>query len=371
MVAASVNRWQQEALETSAQLASCEQQREESKVKEAQARRHAAEKDRQYRELAKQGGTKQAVALREELERVTKERDDLEKKLRRALPALDASKARENKLRDTVIEEEEAAAEHLKMAKSETAELSKARSYSQSLRRDLKSEISALNSEMQDAQWQKKNAQSELQKQQRQRCEDLQKNKTLTADRQSVKAEAEHLRARLQWAENALLRREDDSTPTNRGGARSSRSATPKNKAVASDAREIPMCMRKDPVDLGCSSYDTNFVAAGKEPGRVGASQLTSGVSEDEQRRGDLTSTNYHVGEVKSADPFSLQRGELAQPSLPYTSSDAGAKLFEMLDKAKERADQRRLLSGAAQEVRAKARALEVLLMDEGAAGVA
>merc|ERR1712232_1492851 len=43
-------------------------------------------------------------------------------------------------------------------------------------------------------------------------------------------------------------------------------------------------------------------------------------------------------------------------------TNNAGARLMEVIARAKERANQRRLLSGTAEEVRAKARALEELL---------
>merc|ERR1712039_934348 len=226
------------------------------------------------------------------------------------------------------------------------------------------------NSEMQDAQWQKKHAQNELQKQQRQRCEDVQKFKSLTADRQSIKAEAEHLRARLQWAENALMRREDDSTPSHRGGARSSRCATPKNRQSSCEAPENSASSGrcKEPMEFGFDSRVSNCPEAAGERGHAATPELAPSVTEDSmvipnkpRRSADLDARRYDVSEEDK-----LIRAPLTQQSMTYTSSDAGAKLFEMLDKAKERADQRRLLSGAAQEVRAKARALEVLLLEDG-----
>lgn len=52
-------------------------------------------------------------------------------------------------------------------------------------------------------------------------------------------------------------------------------------------------------------------------------------------------------------------------------ANNASARLFEVIEKAKVRADQRRLLSGAAEEVKVKAQALEELLECDVAAGLA
>lgn len=45
--------------------------------------------------------------------------------------------------------------------------------------------------------------------------------------------------------------------------------------------------------------------------------------------------------------------------------NNAGARLMEIIARAKKQSDQRRLLSGTAEEVRAKAKALEDLLSKE------
>eukprot|EP00747_Dinoflagellata_sp_TGD_P064200 gnl/TRDRNA2_/TRDRNA2_153790_c0_seq1.p1 gnl/TRDRNA2_/TRDRNA2_153790_c0~~gnl/TRDRNA2_/TRDRNA2_153790_c0_seq1.p1 ORF type:complete len:682 (-),score=151.25 gnl/TRDRNA2_/TRDRNA2_153790_c0_seq1:110-1993(-) len=59
----------------------------------------------------------------------------------------------------------------------------------------------------------------------------------------------------------------------------------------------------------------------------------------------------------------------IARVDVPYWNS-ASAHLFDMIERAKERADQRRLLSSAAEEVKARASALEELLDREGQAFV-
>jgi len=87
---------------------------------------------------------------------------------------------------------------------------------------------------------------------------------------------------------------------------------------------------------------------------QASASEDATGVSQLDGTS-QLPDSKVHVSASNSRDVG------FARVDVPYWNS-ASAHLFDMIERAKERADQRRLLSSAAEEVKARASALEELL---------
>mmetsp|Transcript_125791 Transcript_125791/g.245294 ORF Transcript_125791/g.245294 Transcript_125791/m.245294 type:complete len:712 (+) Transcript_125791:62-2197(+) len=382
------NRWQQMALETSAQLAEAESQCEESSTRFAQAKRRAADAERKKRELEKQSGTREALRVREELARVTEERNELEKRMRGLGNRFEASKSEEARLQQRMVEESEAAVLRVHEARqeSQSAEVTRVQGQLSKLRRGMQLEIGSLTSELQDAQWHQKHIQSDLAKEQKQRLEDQRKHRTAVADAQNLKAELDQVRNKLRWTESALYaqmeekslaelpgrlqtarRRRIEGNPglgAGTGSASAGNLRRPNEDMlavneglVAARVRRIQHSESGRPVPLPTS----------KDRGPVSSQSqlnLPNGLNGY-----DAVAADAAAGAVDSPEDASRSQGAAAGGSFACLSSDdsngtlePGARLLAMISRARARADQRQQLTGDAEKVKAKARELEELL---------
>lgn len=320
-LAGGAARWQQLALEASAQLAEAEGQREACQGRAAQARRRAAEAERQRRELEKRGAPRELARLREELQALAGERDALGRRAERLAPCLQAARSEEAELRRLLVDEAQAATEEARAAQQESAEVARLREYAGRARRGLQSQLEAAGAEARDAQGQRRAAQLELSREQRQRLDELRRHRAMAADREKVKTELEQLRHRLMWAETALQTRMEEPAST---AGRSQRSSASHDRQLGSSTES----KSRGHLHVAACIADQGLMLS---PGSEGLALL-----------------DEHESMVE-----------------PEPAREAGTRLFEMIERAKQRADQRRLLSGTAEEVRVKAHALEELLARE------
>lgn len=344
-------RWQQLALEASTQLAEAESQREESLDSAAQARKRAVQAERQRRELERRGKGGENTRLREELRALTDERDALSLRAERLVPLLQAARGEEAKLQQSLTEESQVAAARAFAATEECAEMVRVREQASKARRSLQSELDAITSEIQDAQWQRKHAHQELVKEQRQRADELRRHRMAVVDRQNQKAEMEQLQRQLHWAEAALQAQMEE-----RPVGVHHRAERKRPHARKSHEHEQPAA----PEPRGLSS---------------GAGARTALGGDELQDLGDVDAEG--LAPCASSASSSARHGQSTPPLGTCDGSandhvaahEAGTRLFEMIARAKERAGQRRLLRGTQEELRVKAHALEELFARESDAG--
>lgn len=326
--AAEARSWHVEARVAFQRLAEAEKSSEANAAKAAKALRQLSDLERQQRDLAKQAGSAAphrfapAHRLRSELEAANHEKDELDRRLKKMLPRLERLASEESRLRGHLTEESEMAALHFRTAHVEATEASKAKEHQNRLRRSCKTfaeEREALQAELQELELQRRVAQVELSKSQRLRQEEAKKQKSATQERDAMRKEIDSLQEQLKRPAEASVVAVAfaASAPALHGVP----AAAPPKKED-----KLYMPLRRSPVQV---PYDT-FV----EP----------------------SSTSDPLKEWK-ASAFNDAPGW----------SEASAKLFEMIERAKERADKRKNLSGAAEEVKAKAKSLEELLTKDAA----
>lgn len=303
--------WKLEAQSHAASLSAAERRCEGHAEHVARVRRHAAEVERQRKELVRNSGVKASQMLREELERTQAERLELEKRLKKALPRIERLTAEDHRLRAKLTQESEVAAAQVQSLKEEGLELSRAKDQLQKQRRLARSEAEAaeaLQSQLVEAEQQRRGAQVELAKSQRLRQEEGKRRQAVFgAEREELRQEVAQLSERLRVAE---------------GGT------------------------------AGWLALPSRTQAPARPPAS-NVSRLTSKQSamserwvDDDTVEAESVATGFAVSKATSA-------------------TDAGLRLFEMIQLAKERADQRRELTDATEEVREQARALEELLAIE------
>lgn len=300
-VAEDAGRWQQKTLEFSVELAEASAQSEEAMRRVDLARRNAAEAERQRRELAKQSGSMEAARLRSELEKAAKEREDAAKRFRRANKAEEVALEEEAMVLALQSEETEVAAANSKAAARENADLGKVRQSAGKLRRSMLSQLELLRSELADMCTLRGETQAELEKEQRLRVDEAKRFRAIAADKLEARSELERLRSELDSAEVTLKQFVCEDV-AGRGGRQRQR--------VPSASRALPVRRQDSETD-------------GLPPAVSRALRIDSG-------------------------------GQVAD--------SASSRLFDMLELAKARSGQRKNLSGATEEVRARAQALEDLM---------
>jgi len=467
--------WQQAALETATQLAEMEQHKEEAMRKLEKARKAANEAERQRRDLSKQSGTQEAQRLRAELDKVTKERGDVAKKLKNVVPRVEALQQEESKLQHIALEEAESAQANLRSAKLEHAEVGRIKETAAKMRRGMLSQVETLTSELADSRRHRHDAQQEVTREQRTRLDDARKFRGITLERNQIRAEAEQLREQLRWTEAALMHQANEEKSLAAQSLAKQRSALDNRRMATWETRNDPsntdVGFRSAPNGIGFGitsaprrqQASRNPPASGASGSRSERSQVLSSADPDEDPDEDVSPSaslrfalegqidkpdaladvdglaGFEVSaseaEYELASPFNAaprtgvgfgdqmsDRGEREKdmvgaewsetpeqsrpvelatsaasetttslPSVassvrvgtvasgaidaPSTSlvparapggpqcSGATARLMQVMEQVKERADQRRLLSGAAEEVRVKARALEELFV--------
>ncbi|CAE8630466.1 unnamed protein product [Polarella glacialis] len=290
----------------------CQDKCEEYAAKHARAvviardsKQHAAEVERQRKDLTKQTGVISALKLREDLAEATTARAELNKQLKKALPRIDRLVAEEKRLLQALSEESEAVRAQEHSFKEEAAELAKVKEQLQKLRKSARGQAERLEvteADLAEADKQRRAAQVELSKSQRTTGAAQKARQSVISERDSLQAEVAELKASLKAAQASASTRDSE-------------------------------------VSRGVHS-----VTSLRDHGH-GLSRSSRSWASDDRDRGDRTP-------VDEAPPPSW--------------SDASVRLFQMIELAKdtmkERADQRRELSGAAEEVKEKARALEELL---------
>jgi hypothetical protein len=340
MAAESAARCRQDLSETKLELAEVEKQRDEAKKRLDAARRAAQESERQRRDLAKQSGTQEAQRLRGELDTASKERAEMMKKLKKVVPHVQALQAEESRLQQLLAEQTEIAAMQGRTAKAESQEAARTRDNAMRQKKSLQSQVTTLNTELEEAKAEVKKAKDELTKEQRQRLDETRKQ-------QNAKAEIKRLRSELENTETALLQQ------------------APASAAIPEPARHRLSTAADASTGYrnGISSTISNGIGGSQRlnQGRI-VTRLLSGGSPVQQSSADpaLAITG---GDATTENGIALANGVMAK--------SASARLFDVIEKAKERADQRRLLSGAAEEVKVKAQALEELLANDDFSSVA
>jgi hypothetical protein len=264
--------------------------------------------------------------------------------------------------------ESEAAVQHAERAHFEALELSKARQLEHKQRRALQGQIDTLKSEMEDADRARRSAQGELSNKQRQHTDQLRQHRSLAAEREGARAEAQQLREQLQRTERSLeaaqaelrsaARERPPATPEVRGGGKYRQLSRPVQRSATPEGRDgFPArdrdAGREDPAD--------------EVPSEVGPSVVTDGAISALARDREHGTDAYREPST-GARAVAVSQGNAGGAKEPPVWSDASARLFEVIERAKERADQRRLLTGAAKDVKAQARALEELLSADGCA---
>lgn len=387
-------RWQAESLELCSQLAESEQRRDDAIKRAEKARKQAAEVERQRRELVKQTGTQELQRLRSELEKITKEREESVKKLKKLHPRVEAAQEEEARLQQALEEQKQTASLHLQTAKHESAEAGKVREHAKSLRRSLQGQLDALGTELAEARFERQEAAQELSKEQRQRLDESRKHRAVLADRQNIRAEVEELRSRLHAAESSLQMQAHQDGLANRHSASMqggmgnrdllfARALGPGRRPASSSRspgrRRTPP--RAPPGWNSATStspherVNSREASRGRTPQRLtsrspnsvpGSAHSTprSGRGEDSGQTSETGREELSSGACSSTTTTAME-GSTAAPPRTVAFSGAGERLFAMIERAKERADQRRLLRGAAEEVRSRAHALEELLAKE------
>mmetsp|Transcript_58635 Transcript_58635/g.137289 ORF Transcript_58635/g.137289 Transcript_58635/m.137289 type:complete len:606 (+) Transcript_58635:56-1873(+) len=309
----SASSWKREAQSHAASLSAAERRCEGHAERVAKARRHAAEVERQRKELVRNTSVQASQKLREELEQAQSERSELEKRLKKALPRIERLTAEDQRLRARLHQEAEAAAAQAQSMKEESLELSRAKDQLQKQRRQARSEAEqceALQSQLNEAEQQRRAAQVELAKSQRLRQEEQKRRQSgFSAEREGMRREIEQLTERLRHAE----------------------------------------------VGVGPAVM---FAMPPKQPAQA-SRQPSASVS--------LLASKQSAMSERWVDDDGTEAGSIAAGATnsKVAPNDAGVRLFEMIQLAKERADQRRHLTDATEEVREQARALEELLTHE------
>ncbi|CAE7025040.1 unnamed protein product [Symbiodinium natans] len=299
--------WKMEAQSHAASLSAAERRCEGHAERVARVRRHAAEVERQRKELVRNSSVQASQKLREELEHAQAERHELEKRLKKALPRIERLTAEDHRLSARLLQESEVAAAQAQSLKEEGLEVSRAKDQLQKQRRLARSEADtaeALQAQLAEAEQQRRGAQVELAKSQRLRQEEGKRRQAaFAAEREELRQEVAQLSERLRVAEGS-----------------------------AAGWLTLP-----------------SRAQAPLRPQASNISRLTSKQS--------MVSDRWMDDDTVEAE--SVATG-VASKAVPAT--DAGIRLFEMIQLAKERSDQRRELTDATEEVREQARALEELL---------
>eukprot|EP00930_Biecheleria_cincta_P030449 TRINITY_DN21092_c0_g2_i1.p1 TRINITY_DN21092_c0_g2~~TRINITY_DN21092_c0_g2_i1.p1 ORF type:complete len:593 (+),score=138.97 TRINITY_DN21092_c0_g2_i1:194-1780(+) len=288
--------WKLKAAASAASLSEAERRCEDAARVATRSKQHAAEVERQRRELLKQSGVRACHELREELASAKSDRLELEKRLKKALPRIDRLVAEEQRLRASLTNESEAVAQHLNSIREESSELAKARDQLHRVRRAVKNQSEqneTLETEFAEAETLRRNAQVELSKSLRMQKEEQKRRQAAMAERDSLRQELEEMQERLQSSE-ALKPVQGGWIPVQR---------------PSQEVRRLP-------------------------PARSQQERSSSALQQVVQASGT--------------------------ESVP--ALNASSKLFEMIELAKERADQRRYLNDATEHVREQARELEELL---------
>ncbi|CAL1158241.1 unnamed protein product [Cladocopium goreaui] len=185
--------WKSQAEQHLASLSAAEQRCEASQQKTLLAQRHAAEVERQRKELARNVGVQARQRLTEELEQALSEKAALEKRLKKA----QRSFAEEQRLRSSLMQEMEISAAELKTFKDEASELSRSRgALLQKQRRLAKSEAGQFESfqaQLNQAEQERRVLQVELAKSQRLRSEEQKRRQAALAERDRTQHELQQL----------------------------------------------------------------------------------------------------------------------------------------------------------------------------------
>jgi len=294
-----VRIWKHEAATAAVSLSEAEKRCEDHHQKAARARTHVAEVERQRKEFSRLSGVQACHKLREELEACKSERSELDKKLKKALPRIEHLHAEEHRLRTALASESEAASARLLACREESSELAKTKDQLLKMRRVAKSQ--ADQQELTEAEL------AEADMQRRTAQVELAKSQRLQREevkrRQAVISEREAFKQEVETLKERL--RSLEAQPV-----------LPREGAWA-------------PLTKSFSSQDTRLRSQASEISRPQASE---------------------------------RRPEEAERAAEPAWTDASARLFQMIELAKERADQRKHLSNATEEVREQARALEELI---------
>ncbi|CAK9008943.1 EF-hand domain-containing protein [Durusdinium trenchii] len=190
---AALCAWRTEAESHRASLEAAEQRCAEQLRRAQAARRHAAEVERQRKEVVRNSGLQVRNRLCEELNTALAEKAEMDKRLKKALRV----SAEEQRLRTSLAQEMEAATVELQAYKDEALEASKAKEQLQKQRRFAKSEAGqaeSLQRQFSEAEQQRRALQVELAKSQRLRQEEQKKRQAACAERDQVQQELQQWR---------------------------------------------------------------------------------------------------------------------------------------------------------------------------------
>jgi DNA repair exonuclease SbcCD ATPase subunit len=360
----SAARWQQEALECSVELVHAQNKKEEATRRAENASKRASEAERQRRDLAAQAGTKGAQALRSEY-------DDMRKRMKRMVSRGEKMLAEEARLQQAISEETEYSAAQTRTAKLEKAEADRVREASKNLRRTLQEKLDLTEKELEDARQARHDAQEHLCREQRQRIDEARRHRHLGADRQLFKSEVEELRDQLRWTEAALVQHGLAARSGDRPSLRT-KLAAPAKEDVLPATGEALSSRLNNPTRLPAQTRASSYDAAGASRARMAANMADAQVADSpsaSQQVVESCNIADNIGASKHSNTAESKEAEADKPpddgELRAGLNDAGARLMDVIARAKKRADQRRILSGTANEVRVKAKALEKLLFED------
>lgn len=293
-----LHTWKFEASTSEASLSKAERRCEDHAKTSAQLKQHAAGVAHQRKELSRRNGVRACHELREELTAAKSERSELEKRLKRALPRIDRLTAEEQRLRVSLARESETAAAHSHLFMEESSELSKMRDQLQKLRRSAKSKAGQHG----------------------------------TLEMELAEADRQCQNTKVELSKSQKLHKEEQ---------KRCQGATAERESLHQLLEELKERVRSSEV---------------QKPASAGNVWTPIQRPLQEARRQPASGSLRQVSNLVHQQP--------PQPSEvePVSACSAGSKLFEMIELAKERADQRRHLNDATEEVREQARALEELL---------
>jgi len=422
-VAETAVRCKAEAEKSATELADAQRQRDEVKKKLASTRSAAAESERQRQALLKQSSTQVANGLREELETASKQNTEYVKKMKRMVPHVQRLQEEGERLRQQLSEQTEIAAANGRQVKTESQEMAKAHANYVRQKKSLQGQVSNLNTELDELKTKLKEAQGELTKEQRLRLDENRKQQNAKAEIKRLRGELENTETALQqqaasmamtvpnqqvWAVDPRLaavvnpRTGPSQLPRNMTPHGRSTSppamapgygtlrGLPPNALVAPVGSAAAVRPRVTPAVSGAAAVarsgwpaemeaemsqdmSTLQMAAEDSPGAV-SPYSNSGMGPAEYAGAETGSmphsplAGYRDGMIAASNgtggaPGSPIAGGFASPmSNMRVTNSASQRLFDVIEKAKERADARRLLTGAAEDVKVKAQALEELL---------
>jgi len=346
--------WQEEVFCCSAEMKQLRRATGEHEQQAQLAKQHASETDQKRKELMRQCSGKATAELVAELHHMKRELIAMRKDAKKSAGQLERAQTITAGLKKSLARESEVADQNQKDNRTEMAEVQRARMQLQSLRRTLQVEASDLGRRIGSAESNEGSAKAEIAEERERRSEEAQKAKAALASKRRMMSEVEEARQQLQQAESEMSLRERYEA------ARSCSAYAPTRVSRFPPAYGLP-ARRAEAEGEPRESTEGSSAAVGGGFGGSGAGAgaasrwppppLAPGWDDEEALLAAV------------ATPTAAAKGK--------PSGEASARLREVLARAQARSEQLRRLGEVAEEVRAKARMMEILLSEDAAAAAA